>query len=560
MAFVCLPKELATKLKDALRSRELDPFKIADLTSEQRRAIFSKYVGEADAKGINALYESKLLLKNQKQGFATWARQVTGMKEPAKRALIDKIERLEKVLTPSEQKVFLEDLVEQRLGLAITEAEGAKIMEISKDVRTKLDDLETDPTNRKKQIAYGNSILDMDDYISEAAPKPRGWEQWAMDIAGLPQTLQTTLDISFGGRQGWNSITTPEFWRAWANQFAKEGEAGYLFSDKALRDMHAEIIGSPYYDTAKKAGLRLTDLNTILSMREEGLQSTLGEQIPVFGKAIKASQRAYTGMANELRFRTFVKAMEAAKLAGEDVSPKSRFARDIAATVNDLTGSGNLGTGDKYKNIAPLLNQVFYSTRKILADAQILNPQKYLDPRISSTARKLRLRNVIGSVGVSAAILGLASAMGADVEVDPHSSEGLKIKIGNTRYDVSGGKTTMVTFLARMLWGAYSKSTTGKIVPLNTGKFGSQSKGDVAVRFFRNKLAPNASYVVDAMYGENAIGEKFDVLKSIVPRLHPMVMGDMINMMEDDTPTTQLFLTVLFNLLGVGTNTYSSDK
>jgi hypothetical protein len=54
---------------DALKNNEIDPAKLADMTSAERRDFFTKIVGEDDAKDVNALFESKLLLKNQQTGL-----------------------------------------------------------------------------------------------------------------------------------------------------------------------------------------------------------------------------------------------------------------------------------------------------------------------------------------------------------------------------------------------------------------------------------------------------------------------------------------------------------
>ena len=79
----------------------------------------------------------------------------------------------------------------------------------------------------------------------------------------------------------------------------------------------------------------------------------------------------------------------------------------------------------------------------------MLNPVRYLDPRISPTARKASMRNLAGMLGVTTTILSLASAAGFDVEVNPNSADFGTVKIGKTRFDVTGGNKTYATLLAR---------------------------------------------------------------------------------------------------------------
>ena len=62
----CLTLEQKNKFRESLRNGEIDPVKLSAMTSLERRAFLEKYVGKENAQTTNALFESKLLLKNQK--------------------------------------------------------------------------------------------------------------------------------------------------------------------------------------------------------------------------------------------------------------------------------------------------------------------------------------------------------------------------------------------------------------------------------------------------------------------------------------------------------------
>ena len=147
----CLIKPLAEKMKQMVKSGEIDIEKIAEMSSKERRDYFTKTFGERNAKEINALFESKLLLKNQKRGMINWVKQITGIKPEEKRTLIDRINRLKEVLTPENEQRFLEDLVSKRLGTDISFAESKKIAELSENI-TKLENYTTDA----ERIASGS--------------------------------------------------------------------------------------------------------------------------------------------------------------------------------------------------------------------------------------------------------------------------------------------------------------------------------------------------------------------------------------------------------------------
>ena len=75
MAF-CLLKEQTDKFLEAIKSGKIVPEKLIEMTSEQRRNFLSEIVGKENAKEVNALLESKLLLKDQKRGLVTLAKQI----------------------------------------------------------------------------------------------------------------------------------------------------------------------------------------------------------------------------------------------------------------------------------------------------------------------------------------------------------------------------------------------------------------------------------------------------------------------------------------------------
>ena len=52
----CLTRDQEARFRQALLNKEIDPFKLAEMTSEQRRTLFEKYVDPENAIQINSLY------------------------------------------------------------------------------------------------------------------------------------------------------------------------------------------------------------------------------------------------------------------------------------------------------------------------------------------------------------------------------------------------------------------------------------------------------------------------------------------------------------------------
>jgi len=65
----CLTPEAIRRLKQAFGSKEITIEKLNEMDSEQRRGYFASILGEPTAKWVNEVVESKLILKNQKQGL-----------------------------------------------------------------------------------------------------------------------------------------------------------------------------------------------------------------------------------------------------------------------------------------------------------------------------------------------------------------------------------------------------------------------------------------------------------------------------------------------------------
>ena len=531
----CLTTENTTKIKKALKNRDIDPFKLAAMTSLERRTFLEKFVGDS-AKQVNALFESKLLLKNQKRGYQTWAKKVAGITPQVRRDLLSRIERMEKVLDPKEEEQFLQDLVSARLRIGVTQEEAKKISDLSKKVVELRD--KTDIT--KPDIPLGRAMLDITEYMNSISGKKA---DLAANIGNVPRTIMTSLDLSAPLNQGWGMISRKQFY------FSLGSMLKYAVSKRAFRDLQAQQITHPLYPTATKAGLRLTELGNKLEKREEAFMSNILDKVP----GIAGSQRAYTGFLNKLRMDVFVDLVKKADVAGENVEVGSEATKDLAKVVNDFTGGARVG---KHEGSVPLLNAAFFSPRKIWSTVNMLNPVNYVNRNISKTARKARARNLIGSLALSASVIALYSLLtGKRQETDPTSANFGKIREGDTRLDLTGGNSTYASILSRLIAGRI-KGSSGVSKKLGTG-YAETSGYDLIAQFLRYKLSPNASFLVDVLSKESAIGEKKTVSESAIDRFKPMFLDSVRELLQIDTGG--MFGFSLVALFGAGLNTYSQD-
>jgi len=531
----CLIPKFVDQFKKEIIDGTINPDKLNEMTSKERHKFFTDKFGDENAKQINSLFESKLLLKNKQQGMITWANKLLVPKE-IKRDIITRIQRMDKILNPAEEKMFLEELVSKKLGTDISFEEAQKITEMSANIL----ELESKTNKTKSDIPLGRAKLDLTDYVNSLSGKKA---PLLTNVAGIPRSLMASLDLSAPLNQGWGMLSRKQFYTSLGKMFK------YAISKNDFRDLQAEIITDPQYSLAKKSGLRLTELGDKLELREEQFMSSLLDKVP----GIAASQRAYTGFLNKLRFDVFKDLIKKAEVSGEDISIGSKSTEDIAKVVNNFTGGARVG---KLEQATPALNAIFFSPRKITSTLQMINPLNYLDPKISKTAKLAATRNLIGSLSMSAGVIALYGLLsGNKQETNPTSSDFGKIKSGDTRLDISGGNATYANILSRLITQRM-KSSTGITRPLGTD-YGQTSGADLIAQFLRYKTSPNASLFIDIVSGANAIGEKKTIPQSIIDRFKPMFANSVVELLQSDTDGKFGF--ALTGLLGAGLNTYKTE-
>lgn len=177
MAAFCIPKKLADKLQEAARSGDVigNMEKLFNMSSEERRNAFGKYVDKSTAKEINLGFE-KAMVANQKKAWQSWAERtfVGKQKETVQfKSVVDTINKMDTLLTPENSKQFLEDVVAEKLGIHVTPEQGKKISDLAKGIETakaqftRLGDATDNP---KAQMDYFAQKRKMNDYILSLNP------------------------------------------------------------------------------------------------------------------------------------------------------------------------------------------------------------------------------------------------------------------------------------------------------------------------------------------------------------------------------------------------------
>lgn len=567
----CLPFKEVEKFVKALKDGVIDPAKLSTMTSVERRSFFEDIVGKEDAKEVNALFESKLLLKNQQAGMISWAKKVGGISEVVRRDIISRIEKMTDVLDPKEQAAFLGDLAASKLGTEVSFEEAKTIANLSRQLTESRSNLkEESPIRSDERLDYGSKKVALQNYIDElrlgnekktvgeilkqAKVAPVGTIlESASKIAGFTKGIKASLDNSAIFRQGWKTLfTNPKIWAKNAlksfvdisSQIVKKP------SDSQIIDgVKADIYSRPNAidGTYQKMKLDIGEL-------EEAFPTTLPEKLPLFGRLYKASETAYTGFLYRMRADIADRLVDIAKKSDVDLTDPVEL-RSIGKLTNSLTGRGDLGAFEK---VGKQVNTIFFSPKMMKSTFDFLTLHGF--EKMSPFARKQAALNALKVISGIATILATAKAINSNsVELDPRSADFGKIRVGDTRFDVTGGMSSMVTLAARLIKQSTKSSTSGKITQLNTGKFGSRTSGDVFVDFLSNKLSPATSFVKDLINQKDFDGNPITVGGELKNLFVPLPITNLEESLNNPNSANTLLVGIA-DALGISTNTYSLKK
>lgn len=546
----CLPRENVESFVEGLKSGKLDPEKMGKMSSDERRTLITEYVGEGAAKRVNAEFESKLLLKNQNQGYATWIKSVMSKNPQAGREMLDKVRRLDKVLTPQESDEFLKDLVAHRLGTEMTAEQTGHVATLAKTVDeakirwdaklAKNKEWTENPTKTRKEwmkdedrLAYGYNVVKFNNYTDELklAAEKVGFKEAPVEkilkvpmaVPGLLKSILSSMDDSFFGRQGVEALLDLRTSKLWARNFAKslkdigkqvfsKGKVWESGDDAVMDSVRADIISRP---NALIGKYRAGDygLNVV---GEEAYPSTLAEKIPLFNRLFKGSMVAYDAGALRLRADLADNLIARAEKAGVNTLDKER-AKPLGHLVGGITGRGSLG---KAEPLSKEINNLLFSAKFLRANFDSLTAHLF-DKSVRSDpfARKEAAKNLLAMTSTVAGIMTVANTLyPGSVELDPRSTNFGKVRINGQWTDITGGRGAIVTLATRLVptvhdgkLSFWSKSTGGIYKDLLSGDFGAQTAEDVFTDFFKNRAAPALSTVFQLWRGHDFNNNKLSL-------------------------------------------------
>lgn len=398
--------------------------------------------------------------------------------------------------------------------------------------------------------------------------------EYLVDVIGVPKSLVASLDFSSVLRQGGMlSARNPRMAVSATKEMLRQ-----TFSEAKYEKWMDELMVSDIYADAKKAGLYIASPNAKLLAKEESFVSNISEQIPIYGKLVRASNRAYSSYLNTMRIAVFEDFKNQIDKSGLSEKDAQLALKDMAVFINNATGRGSIFD---YEPNSPELNILFFSPRFVLSRANIVMNTATGYAAYHPRVRKEALLTVASYVSAVTTLILLSMAAGADGEDDPRSSDFGKIKIGNLRLDPFAGLSQMVVFLSRMLSGQTKSIKTGEIKSLGEGGFFSRNRLDVVGSFIRSKMSPAASAVVDfadapsdkkktygvpglaefewRVYFKNIVGEEQTLPERVVSMTIPIYTQDILEIYEKEG----LLMTAAAtgsDIIGIGSQYHSDEE
>lgn len=395
------------------------------------------------------------------------------------------------------------------------------------------------------QIALLERTLPKD--LISALRSNRGLGTKVIDALGsglnLPRAIMSSFDLSAPFRQGVFLVGRKEFWKA------MPGMGKAMFSKKAHSEIMDEIMTRPTYELMERSKLALAEMGSDLNSKEEAYMSGWTNRIP----GVAGSERAYTGFLNKLRADVFDDLISKSKAAGIDFDQDPKALNDIASFINNATGRGNLS--GNIGRAAPFLNSLFFSPRLLASRVQLMNPAYYAT--LSPVVRQEAIKSLINFGTIASTVIGMMGAAGAEVEMDPRSTNfgkgrfpesdskvenfartlpaglgvGVQTYDGETRYDVLGGFQPLIRLFARIASDS-TKTSKGEVKEFGT-KMADSNRLTTLAEFARTKAAPIPGYIMDWAEGQNAVGEPFDFTSNTAKLFVPLFIQDLYNVLQD---------------------------
>jgi hypothetical protein len=420
-----------------------------------------------------------------------------------------------------------------------------------------------------------------------------------LEAWGLPRAIRATGEFSVVLLQGgMYSVTRPLLaLEAMKNAFTQ------FASEKRANEWKKFIKSQPYYPILKASKLAITETDYKANLREEmfvnqwanTIWNLAGSPLKLIStnafekwksvNLLKSFERATTGYMNTLRVSQFLRGMEMLEMQGKFFETDPESYKNVADVVNTYTGRASLGGLESFSKG---LSAMFFSPRMWASQIKTSTPyfffyvaqkgDKSTPWYKPSVAQKMAIGDYMKFAGITfSAMIAtqlLYNAFRDDdddemtIELNPSSTNFLKLKIGDTKIDPWGGKIQLIVLQARLLMSsldperAYKKGD--KFSPLGYGK--TPKASELLLRYATNKLAPSPAMLykyfdsrtkkIDGEFVKVGFGnEEVGVIDQLENNMYPIYYETINELYKDQPETVATFLSGAA-FFGLGVQTY----
>ena len=366
------------------------------------------------------------------------------------------------------------------------------------------------------------------------------------DAANIPRAVAASMDMSAVMRQGIFLIGHPV-------TFAKS--FGRMMNAVADPEYAAGRITSLKQSLAG-TGVEITDFRRGMGPHEEVFASAVVHDFPIWGKLSRASERAYTMFLNELRGGVYketatnwAKTGAPSKLGfGAKTAVQSIDLDDLARFVNYATGRSDASIlrGDLGRMAsATFFSPQFFASR-LQAPAMLFTADGAVQTEVA--------RNMGAMLATGAGILTLLKWRGAEISLDPRSSDFGKGKIDNTRFDFWGGYQQIARYATQFVMGEGVSTGSKREFDIR--------RDEVLWNFVHSKFAPTTGLAADILSGETFLGEELQpdidtFSEQMFARTAPLFMQDVVDAFRNSGNMTALGASSAA-FFGVGATSFTS--
>ena len=353
----------------------------------------------------------------------------------------------------------------------------------------------------------------------------------ALEVAGIPRAAQATLDLSAALRQGIvGAIGHPQ---RYSQAFVAQIKA--LLSHDFAQSVQDDIISNPLHQMVK-GRVDLTELpgaqsSGKLTAREETFQSSILQKIPVVGRLVTASDRAFSTFTNKFRHDLAYDAINRF-IRDNGHAPTNAWLDNLGHYVNNLTGRGSTKWLGEH---AATANAVAFSPKFTVSRGQLIGD--LLRPSQSPEIRALAAKDLGSFVATGVGLLAALKLSGvASVQMDPRSTDFGKYVIGNQHHDFWAGFGPIARLIAQ-------EGSGQKLVQGASGAYVvDRNRADAFLNFLRTKASPPVGFLIDAKTGKDMAGTAVDTqaFKELnlnnpaLSRLIPLFLQDAVQMYQHD--------------------------